>query len=491
MGNWHILAVSISIIFFLSFITNLKDAASFEISFPSNSFRLDGPPTYCGIDISDSVAPDYNRQYWINLAEDAIREWKNKLQSVETVNTAVWEMNYLRVSTQEEYIASDCNIPIIFKPYTDDTEQLYKRAGQFSWPPSIIEIFYLQPTYCPTSNNDLELCYDTELFNSDDIIFKTILHEIGHSLSLDHYVSDDNEVNKKWYTEDPAPSVMIPTLHGDPSLQQITNIDIQKVRSIYGANGFYAFSSIPVPSPPFIPTPPSPVPPIPEPQVPLVPILPFDTIKVSHNVVEVEPYMQQTIKIIGDISEDVFHRGIPVYLVVFKPDQTTEVLKIPPTREGHFETILIFNNDSQRGIYYVEAYYLDNHDKDTDVTFEVISRGDSPTEVTSPQKALVPDKPKKMEQNTIVKVPEWIKSNARWWAEGTISDREFSLGIQHLMKEGIIKIPETERKTSSVSDEIPYWVRSNAEWWSKGLISTDDFVRGLQYLIEKGIIRIS
>jgi len=78
LGNWHIFTVSVFIIFFLTFITNLKDASSFEISFPSNTYRLDGTPTYCGIDISDSIAPDYNRQYWINLAEDAVKEWKDK-----------------------------------------------------------------------------------------------------------------------------------------------------------------------------------------------------------------------------------------------------------------------------------------------------------------------------------------------------------------------------------------------------------------------------
>ena len=28
-------------------------------------------------------------------------------------------------------------------------------------------------------------------------------------------------------------------------------------------------------------------------------------------------------------------------------------------------------------------------------------------------------------------VPSWVKNNAGWWADGTISDDEFVNGIQH------------------------------------------------------------
>ncbi len=41
-------------------------------------------------------------------------------------------------------------------------------------------------------------------------------------------------------------------------------------------------------------------------------------------------------------------------------------------------------------------------------------------------------------------VPAWVKSNAGWWADGTISDGEFVNGIQHLIKIGIINVPSSE-----------------------------------------------
>ena len=41
-------------------------------------------------------------------------------------------------------------------------------------------------------------------------------------------------------------------------------------------------------------------------------------------------------------------------------------------------------------------------------------------------------------------VPDWVKSNAGWWADGTISETEFVNGIQHLIKIGIVNVPSSE-----------------------------------------------
>ena len=38
------------------------------------------------------------------------------------------------------------------------------------------------------------------------------------------------------------------------------------------------------------------------------------------------------------------------------------------------------------------------------------------------------------------KIPDWIKSNAGWWADGLIDDNSFVQGIQFLIKEGLMKI---------------------------------------------------
>jgi len=40
------------------------------------------------------------------------------------------------------------------------------------------------------------------------------------------------------------------------------------------------------------------------------------------------------------------------------------------------------------------------------------------------------------------------------------------------------------------SAEIPDWIKNNAGWWADGLIGEDDFVNGIKYLVEKGIIKV-
>ena len=46
-------------------------------------------------------------------------------------------------------------------------------------------------------------------------------------------------------------------------------------------------------------------------------------------------------------------------------------------------------------------------------------------------------------------VPECVKNNAGWWAEGVISENDFLNGIQYLIKMGIMQV-----SASSVGDDM-------------------------------------
>ncbi|HSF28632.1 MAG TPA: peptidase [Nitrosopumilaceae archaeon] len=89
-----------------------------------------------------------------------------------------------------------------------------------------------------------------------------------------------------------------------------------------------------------------------------------------------------------------------------------------------------------------------------------------------------------------IKIPDWVRNNAKWWSEGSIGDKDFASGIQYMIKEGIIKIPPTEDGSSNQNVEIPDWVRNNAKWWSEGSIGDKDFASGIQYMIKIGIISV-
>jgi len=98
------------------------------------------------------------------------------------------------------------------------------------------------------------------------------------------------------------------------------------------------------------------------------------------------------------------------------------------------------------------------------------------------------------QEASVTVLPDWIKNNARWWAEELISDSEFIQTIQYLIQNKVMVIPVGTPDFSNplfvVSQEIPPWIKNNADWWAQGLISDDDFVSGIKYLVEQGIIEV-
>jgi len=84
-------------------------------------------------------------------------------------------------------------------------------------------------------------------------------------------------------------------------------------------------------------------------------------------------------------------------------------------------------------------------------------------------------------------VPNWIKITAEWWSDGQIDDEEFVQGIQYLINNEIMNIPQTELEEST-GNGIPSWVKNNAGWWADGQIDDETFVDGIQYLVSNGII---
>ena len=90
----------------------------------------------------------------------------------------------------------------------------------------------------------------------------------------------------------------------------------------------------------------------------------------------------------------------------------------------------------------------------------------------------------------LVTMPDWIRSNAGWWATGTITDSTFITGIEFMIENNIIMISNIPSESIS-TDEIPDWVRNNALWWSQDLISDDEFVNSLKFLIQEKVIVIN
>ena len=468
--NLNMVKKGIIITIIILVITSNFQAVYAEIFFPSTNVRLKGPSTYCVITPTDEILQEKGIK-WVKLTKDAIQDWENNLKIAEIENDSIWEMAIKETSSEND---DECDVRIEFrdKPELSDTV-----AGYFSWPPGKIVIYYLQPKLC----NMIIPCYDDKTLKSDDAIYAIALHEMGHSLGLDHYVSDDNDVNKKWQTANESPpSVMIPTIPRISSLLQITDIDIQKVREIYGRDGFYAFVNSPIPKPQPTPEP------TPE---PVIPLSPFTAMNISENTIEADRYDRQIVTLSGRIADEEFYRGLPVIITVHKPDDSVEVLKIKTTGKGYFETLLIIDKNSIRGVYHISASYIGHVDRDMNISFQVIDRQiDSSTAKAAPKtNELSGPSSEKFNSKDSIKIPNWVKNNAKWWATERIGDQAFISSIQYLIEQKIILIPNTTETTQNFR-EVPLWVKNIAGFWAENAISDDEFVKSIQFLVGNGII---
>jgi predicted house-cleaning noncanonical NTP pyrophosphatase (MazG superfamily) len=87
-------------------------------------------------------------------------------------------------------------------------------------------------------------------------------------------------------------------------------------------------------------------------------------------------------------------------------------------------------------------------------------------------------------------IPDWVKNNAKWWSDDQISDEDFASGLEFLIKENIIDVPQGIASENSSESTIPEWLRNNAKWWSDDLLSDSEFLKGIEWMISNGIIKI-
>ena len=85
-------------------------------------------------------------------------------------------------------------------------------------------------------------------------------------------------------------------------------------------------------------------------------------------------------------------------------------------------------------------------------------------------------------------IPDWIKVNALWWANGLADEETFLTGLEFMIKEKIIAIPDNVDPNTKPA--IPEWFKNTATWWAEDKIENITFVNGLQNLIDRNIIKI-
>jgi len=86
-------------------------------------------------------------------------------------------------------------------------------------------------------------------------------------------------------------------------------------------------------------------------------------------------------------------------------------------------------------------------------------------------------------------IPNWVKTNAKWWSNSNIDDQTFVKGIEFLVNNQIIKTSSVSQTTKNAI--VPQWIKNNAKWWSDGEITDMEFLKSMEFLIQQGIVKIS
>ena len=472
-------------------------AYALEYTYPTINQRLTEIPTYCAVESITDKIESSEMDEMLAKSELAVNAWREKLQNSEITNKEFWDLKFKKIGKNES-VTDDCTITILFR---DDPEfsgsLLSKTLGAFMR--NSIYIYY----------ENQESIYGDKWM---DGILKTIIHEMGHTFGLGHYATDDNDYNRKVATRDESPpSIMFAPAHINPDLRKITDIDVQKVRLIYGSYGFHAFSEQ-RPSEIIIENPIS----------PLDPTYPFEFTEISKNNIKLFRHQDSLMTISGQINNTVYMSGHPVFLLITNPDLSTQVLKVKPTRDAFFETYLKFNYKSLPGKYSIEFAYIDKIDQSKNITFDV-----EQTDIPLPPKSenlniiqvsntadqffemgLYGDAIKnyKVVMKNVDKIQEPLHLNALnkiGLALIELKNYEKSLSYFEQVYEinpDYPKIQENLKTSKSLIEAngkmvaadsiipLPGWIKSNAGWWINGQSTDQSLLDAFEYMQNKGLI---
>lgn len=538
-------------------IFNIQTSFGYSVTFEEWGTKIQNTPTVCILEPSyenDKYLTEVFVKRLMDESRIAIDEWEVLLkQSERTRDKSMWEINQIELSLEEQkdFDYQECNVFIHFQDIPELEEDWFKVLGKTRYEQedtgrSEITIYYAGIDLCKTEDEKF-IYYDPCFSDSHRLLQQlssAVKHEFGHALGLGHYVADDIQINIDWARGViNAPSIMSVFTHQNVNENRITPKDIDKVRTLYGEEGFFHNITIEKNT--------------------------FKLFESSQEEFIIPKGGFQIASIEGLIYSERLISGVPVILEITGPDGNVVFIDIKVNSKGDFNFQKTIDSSVTNGTYFAIASY--RGEKSNEITFNIIK--DTAINDT----------------NELSQIPQWLKNNAKVYGDGQIMDRDFILGIKYLVERGFIGIPDeilqeldtikedstknpefpvaspadpqksitilsddspcregyvlvyrfvhhdtlcatpstansweelglaeivasanvTNDVQESVSEEelfmeipdgtkqtenqesvIPEWVRDTAKWWSEDQISDEEFTNEIKYLIENGIIKI-
>ena len=243
------------ILFSILFITIVGNQESFaeKIKYEPNKMVVRNNPTVCSIEPLDPDLTKNQIEKFATQSKVSVSEWQQHLQTGLVKNDlSKWEINYklLKYDEVDSDAIIQCDIFVVFSktPHSLDFWNILGLAiPNFETGKTVIEIYYLTPQLCDSGERKREgniiyifqePCYGEMMVSSQ--LGSVIRHELGHAFGLGHYMSTDEGETIDWNKgRNPSPSIMVEVSYEYAKDHKIMPRDIQKLRTIYGDDGFF------------------------------------------------------------------------------------------------------------------------------------------------------------------------------------------------------------------------------------------------------------